>query len=213
MVDGATLGASLARRHASAGAPAIDRSASLLNYAELERAGDWSLRSALTRLAQPEPVASGRVLDLVRRCDYTLSQMQGDLERHRAVCDRQLALVDGEVAPLFTDAYPDGRAADLARLIRACPDAADALLAGYESAATPLHDGERAALPLLVAALALDDLAETLTTWAFRGHRDPPLDFVTDVTGRLGAYFDQLGVSKETGPAWRGGRMRPDRSR
>jgi hypothetical protein len=39
--------------------PEIDRSVSLLSYAELPRIDDWSLRSVLTRLAQPEPVRSG----------------------------------------------------------------------------------------------------------------------------------------------------------
>lgn len=204
--DGAALGISLARRHASAGTPTIERAASLLNYAELSRTCDWSLRSALTRLAQPEPVRSARVLDLVRRCDYALSGVQSGIERHPAVCDRRLGIVRGELEPEANEPHPDVRSADLARLIRACPDAADALVAGYESESMSLDDVERSALPLLVGALALDDLADTLADWASRGAEHPPLDVVDDVTGRVSVYFDQIGVSTDTGPPWRGRR-------
>lgn len=38
-----------------------------LDLAERPRAGDWSLRAALTRFAQPEPVRVASLLDLVRR--------------------------------------------------------------------------------------------------------------------------------------------------
>lgn len=41
--------------------------------AERSRAGDWSLRAALTRFAQPEPVRVAALLDLVRRMDAAAS--------------------------------------------------------------------------------------------------------------------------------------------
>jgi hypothetical protein len=46
--------------------------ASLLDFAERSRAGDWSLRSALVRYAQANPERVSRVLDLVRRIEAAL---------------------------------------------------------------------------------------------------------------------------------------------
>ena len=46
--------------------------ADLLNYAERPRVGDWSLRSALVRFAQPEPEAAAELLRAVRRLDAVL---------------------------------------------------------------------------------------------------------------------------------------------
>jgi hypothetical protein len=42
------------------------------DYAEKARVGDWSLRSALVRFAQPEPERAAEVLHLVRRLDAVL---------------------------------------------------------------------------------------------------------------------------------------------
>jgi hypothetical protein len=44
----------------------------LVDYAESARDGDWSLRSALVRYAQPEPTRAGAILELVRRTDRVL---------------------------------------------------------------------------------------------------------------------------------------------
>ena len=44
----------------------------LADYAERARVGDWSLRSALVRYAQPQPRRAGAVLELVRRTDGAL---------------------------------------------------------------------------------------------------------------------------------------------
>lgn len=46
--------------------------ASVLNYAERPRVDDWSLRSALVRYAQPDPVRVGQLLDLVRRIEFAI---------------------------------------------------------------------------------------------------------------------------------------------
>jgi len=46
--------------------------ARVLNFAERPRLGDWTLRSALVRYAQPEPARVGRVLALVRRIELAL---------------------------------------------------------------------------------------------------------------------------------------------
>jgi hypothetical protein len=46
--------------------------ARLLDFAERPRDHDWSLRAALCRYAQPQPVRVGTVLDLVRRIEFAL---------------------------------------------------------------------------------------------------------------------------------------------
>ncbi len=46
--------------------------ARLLAYAEAPRQDDWTLRSALVRYAQPEPLRASAVLELVRRTDGAL---------------------------------------------------------------------------------------------------------------------------------------------
>ena len=62
------LGRLLAERHASsvdAGPVHPAPEQSVLNYAESARVGDWSMRSALVRFAQPEPVRAGELLEQV----------------------------------------------------------------------------------------------------------------------------------------------------
>jgi hypothetical protein len=54
--------------------------AELVDYAERPRVGDWSLRAALTRYAQPQPQRVGDVLDLVRRIDAALGAQRRALE-------------------------------------------------------------------------------------------------------------------------------------
>jgi hypothetical protein len=46
--------------------------AALADLAERPRATGWSLRAALVRYAQPEPVRSSAILELVRRFDFAL---------------------------------------------------------------------------------------------------------------------------------------------
>jgi hypothetical protein len=46
--------------------------ANLVEVAERPRTGDWSLRSALVRYAQPQPVRVSQVLELVRRIEVAL---------------------------------------------------------------------------------------------------------------------------------------------
>ena|GEM_PF-2316906 len=205
MIDGAALGAQLAERHQAGGPADLDRNGSLLNHAEVLREGDWSLRSALTRLAQPDPRRAGAVLDLMRRCDYALSHLQRGFEAHLAICDWSLR-VDAGRLPDAQRPYSDGRVADLARLVRILPASADALVAGYQESSSGLSAEERHAIPLLVGVLALDELADVLAAWASRGHVDPPLEFVDGTCERLAGYLDLIGVPLETGPPWSGRR-------
>lgn len=46
--------------------------AALIDVSERQRAGDWSLRAALCRYAQPQPVRVSALLDLVRRIESAL---------------------------------------------------------------------------------------------------------------------------------------------
>ena len=55
--------------------------ASLLDFAERPRTHDWSLRSAITRYAQPQPVRASAVLDLVRRIEFALKGHTKHIER------------------------------------------------------------------------------------------------------------------------------------
>lgn len=93
MVDGAAE--RLAERHRISAEP--DPVRSLVNYAESPRFGDWTLRSALVRLAQPEAGRAGAVLEVVRRCDAALRPVLRELEGRTVACDRDLSL-DGLLA-------------------------------------------------------------------------------------------------------------------
>jgi hypothetical protein len=53
--------------------------ARLVDFAERSRVGDWSLRSALCRYAQPQPQRVGNVLELVRRIEFGLHPSQSRL--------------------------------------------------------------------------------------------------------------------------------------
>jgi hypothetical protein len=56
--------------------------AALVDYAERPRVEDWSLRSALTRYAQPQPKRVSDVLELVRRIEFAVRP-------HLKVLDRE----------------------------------------------------------------------------------------------------------------------------
>lgn len=173
-----------------------DPERALLNYAEQPHEGDWTLRSALVRLAQPEPVRVGSVLQLMRRLDAPLHHVARVLERHAVLCDRGLT-VDGVDGPI-ADAVADVRTADLARLVAVGVDER-ALLAGYEERA-PLDPEERLAVPLLALAVRFEALGERLAAWARTGPDDPPVDAVEEAVAEVRARLDELGVPIETGP-------------
>ncbi|MDE0805168.1 MAG: hypothetical protein OSA99_17825 [Acidimicrobiales bacterium] len=55
--------------------------ANLVDYAERQRIGSWSLRSSLVRYAQQAPVAASAVLELLRRTDTALAPHRREIER------------------------------------------------------------------------------------------------------------------------------------
>lgn len=208
MTTAPAAGEHLARRHRGSADP-DGLGPSLLDFAERSRADDWSLRAALVRLAQPEPVRVSQVLEVVRRIEAALGPVRRSLERHPALCDRAVSAMTVTGPP--QDPYPDIRVADLARLVSESPSDLDAVITGYESVA-PLTDDERLALPLLVVVLDLDRLADVLARWAASGPFDPPLSAVDDTLGRCVASLDALGVPREEDARPpRGRRSRADR--
>jgi len=209
-MDGVQAGRALAERHAADSGDdriSVDRGRSLLNFSEVTGVGDWSLRSALSRMAQPEPVRVGRVLESVRRLDAVLHHFRSTLEQQAAICERP---ADDSGT---TERYPDVRTADIARLAADGFDV-DSVLTGYTQEDVMLHpvsDDERAALPVLVAAVQFERLSTALNGWAHQGPGDEPIELFDQACDDIEALLDQLGVPKETGPPGAGGRSRPSR--
>jgi hypothetical protein len=174
----------------------------LIDYAESSRTGEWSLRSALVRFAQPEPVRAGAVLELIRRTDGALKPHRRRLESasvptHPAlgpellVDDAEHVAVRGGAAQVV-----DAPAADLARAVRRLPDG-DAVASAYLAAVGHVPTAE--AVPLLVVALHLDDIAEALVAWASVHDGPPPVDIVDELAAAAFARLGELGVARETG--------------
>ncbi len=69
--------------------------ARLLDFAERPRVGDWSLRSALTRYAQPQPQRVSDVLELVRWLEFALRPQLKAVERDGAAYCQALQSGDG----------------------------------------------------------------------------------------------------------------------
>lgn len=174
----------------------------LVDYAESSRAGDWSLRSALVRFAQPEPTRAGAVLELVRRTDGALKPHRRRLEGKGAPSHPglgpQLLTQDGDPVVLGDDAgrVVDVPASDLARACLRLPDG-DAVVAAYVEAVG--DDATFAAIPLLVVALELDAIAEALVPWAQTHDGPPPVAVVDERAAAAFARLAELGVPRETG--------------
>ncbi len=194
----------LAQRHQAQEPAATDEDRSLVNYAEAPHAGDWSLRSALVRLAQPHPRRAEAVLDLVRRLDHALAPMTREIQRRGVITQRTLPRPDG------TQPVPDGRTVDLAVLIEDRPGDAVEVIDGYERV-TELSEIERGAVPLLACALVFDRLAGTLAGWASSGWANPPITTIDRACRSLLECLDTLGVPVEARPATRPPRSRSER--
>ncbi len=201
----------LAGRHREAAA--TDHDHSLLAFAEVGHRDDWSLRSALVRLAQPEPVRAGALLEVIRRCEGALAPHTRELERHVVACQPSLGPDRVEQAAGTWTVRDDGtrapdiRLADLARLAGPDPTTLLGLADAYDRASpeAPLDPVERTALPLVQVAARLERLAMALADWAATGPLDPPLDQVDQACLTLTERLDELGVPREGPP--------PDRRR
>ncbi len=213
-MDASELGRGLARRHgdeaASGATVELDEDRSLLNYAEVAHAGDWTLRSALVRLAQRDPARVGSLLQVSRRIDASLHHVARSLRAHPVTCDGALAAAgSGQAATVDqppAQPYPDVRTADVARAMAVAGEP-EAVVAGY-TAETTLDREEELALPILAEAARFDGLARRLAEWADGDLADPPLDAVDRLTVEATQRLDALGVPEETGPPPRGSRSR-----
>lgn len=186
-------GRRLAERHLANPASA-EPAGSLVNYAELRRADDWTLRSALVRLAQSQPELVAALMIRVRRLDTALAAVARPLQQHTVVCDRSITIDDVERDPI--DAYPDSRVADLVRVAASADEDGHAVVEAYLTTAD-LTEPERAALPLLEIALAFDRLAEELVAWARIAPAPAPVESVRATIRTTQQRLDELGVPVE----------------
>lgn len=163
----------------------VDEQNSILNYAEAPRHDDWTLRSALVRLAQPHPLRSEAVLQLVRRLDAAIKPVIRQLQHHGVQSQRSI--------PGGAELVADVRLVDLA--------GDPQVLAAYQELAE-LDDAELASVHLVRLALDLDELANTLTAWAAAGPSTPPLSEIDQTCAQVLASMDNSGVPEE--PRWEG---------
>ena len=190
-------GQRLAERHAGTPAPDTDSTRSLVNYAESPRADDWSLRSALVRLAQSQPQLVADLLTRVRRLDAVLHHVARPLERHTVTCDRAVTIDNVDGPPI--DPYSDTRTADLVRLAASAGEDGHVVVEAYLDA-VDLTPEERAAAPLLEIALGFDRLAEELVAWARVAPAPAPVEAVEATIDAAQRRLDELGVPVEEGP-------------
>lgn len=120
----------------------------LLDYSERPRVDDWSLRSALTRYAQPQPARVGALLELVRRIEFGLKPHVKALEKGDVPDDplvaglldamRELDAVGDRLASWATDPFgaepPD---AEVDRAIASVAKQLDAVGAPHETRERP----------------------------------------------------------------------------
>lgn len=201
--DHRTAGAALAEAHAADLARAETASERRLDaFAELPHRGEWTLRSALVRFAQPRPAQAGAILELVRRTDSALRPHQRLLDS-TLVVDRVAAAAPGQdPAPDIVDVVVDSRSAAIARLAGDDPDALDAVVEGYTSV-TALDAAETTAAAILTAAAVLDELAVVLCRWADDRELDRPDESADELGRRTFTVLERLGVPHETRPSRR----------
>ncbi len=165
----------------------VDEENSILNYAEAPREKDWTLRSALVRLAQPHPLRSEAVLQLVRRLDAAIKPMVRSLQQHGVTSQRSI--------PGGAQNISDTRLVDVV--------SDSDVLAAYRER-IELNDAEQASVQLVRLALQMDELADRLATWAAAGSSDPPLAEIDHTCARVLKAMNDGGVPEE--PRWDGPR-------
>lgn len=199
-MDVASAAGALAELHRNGHAPDGPR---LVDYAESPRVGDWTLRSALVRFGQPEPVRSSAVLELVRRTDGALRPHSRLLASTTTATvphlDADSFTVLGGATVVRTDLplVADARTADLARVWERWPDERDRVVEAYR-AVQPIGDDELRLVPLLAVALELDRLADVLARWAMDIRAPLPIDAVDAVAADAFTRLEAMDVPRET---------------
>lgn len=196
--DPARLAAALATLHRS---DTARDGPTLIDFAESPRDDDWTLRSALVRLAQPEPVRAGAVLELIRRTDAALAPHRRLLESDPVPTAPWLSPDAPDPGDASRSPVWDARSTDLARVSARFPGG-DAVVAAYADA-EGLDEPERSLVPLLGAAVDLDELAEELTAWARDRTGPPPVRALDAIAERVFERLAGLGVPRESGPTRR----------
>jgi hypothetical protein len=174
----------------------------LVDYAESSREGDWSLRSALVRVAQPEPERAGAVLALIRRTDGALKPHRRRLERAAVPSHPAIGLAADLPGDDLPATVADARSADLARALVRLPDG-ERVVDAYGSTEA-LDDVELEVVRLLAVAVELDALAEALVAWAITRDGPPPVDALEQHGAAAHQRLETLGVPAETEPPRRG---------
>lgn len=164
----ATVGRALAEVHLRGDAVGP----TLHEYVERLHPGGWSMRAALVRYAQPEPVRAAEVLELTRRADSGLHEVSRRIEREPRLSDLARAL------DRFGHDYP-------------------AVLDAYLHEADPLDDEATSVVPVLAVAAALDDLGRVVAAWAVDAAGERPDDTIDEVSTRATARLDALGVERQ----------------
>lgn len=203
------LAAALARAHHGP-VDGLPDGPHLVDYAESSRVGDWTLRSALVRFAQPEPTRASAVLELIRRTDGALKPHRRRLESAAVpatpALDAASFVADADRVSLAGGGRVlDARAADLARVAVRVPEGGAVVAAYGEVEGVPAE--ELAAVPLLAVALQLDALGDALAAWADVRDGPPPVDLVDRVAADVFRQLGELDVPRETAPP-RGARGR-----
>jgi hypothetical protein len=107
--------------------------ARLVYVTERTRVGDWSLRSALVRYAQPEPQRVSNLLEQVRRIETALHALAKPLQQDGPVL---WALVEAEDPP----SGPHARIVELLQVVQRVDELADELAAWAEDRSLPRPD-------------------------------------------------------------------------
>jgi hypothetical protein len=145
--------------------------ARLADVAGAARVDDWTLRSALTRYAQPQPARAAAILEPYRR-------LEAALHPHAA-----LLRADGPA---------------LLAEVESGTDAGAGAGAGAGPVASGEADADRAlVVGLLGVARIFDALADRLTEWATDITAERPDDAVDDAMTEAKSRLDALGVPEE----------------
>jgi hypothetical protein len=145
---------------------------SLHEYVERLHHRGWSMRAALVRYGQPEPVRAADLLELTRRAESGYHEQARRIEREPRLSDLARALHE------FGHDYPS-------------------LLDAYLLEADPLGDDATSIIPALAVAAALDDLGAVVAAWAVEAGDDRPDAEVDRVCAQAASRLDALGVERQ----------------
>ena len=109
--------------------------ARLIDVAERPRAGNWSLRAALTRYGQPQPQRSHDLIEVLRRIEVGVRQAAKTFEDHGPSLWSALDAGEGH-------AGEHGGALELLRVIRDVDQVGDALAGWANDKSQPRPDAE-----------------------------------------------------------------------